>query len=61
MSPARIANGIVLAMKSQPALLAILVMQLATMVMVYFVANANAERQLAREMAVLSQCLEKGK
>ena len=61
MSPTRIAGHAIDALKSQPGLLAILIMQLMTMAVVYFVANANAERQQARELTILSQCLEKGK
>ena len=57
MSPAQLANSVVGSLKHSPALLVILVMQIATMVLVYFVANANAERQHTREMALIAQCL----
>ena len=43
-------------MQGSPALLAVIVLQLATLSVVYFVATANAERQAAREMALIDAC-----
>ena len=43
-------------LKSQPALLAIVLLQVATLGTVYFVASGNAERSAAREMALIEAC-----
>jgi hypothetical protein len=43
-------------LKHSPALLAIVVLQLATLAVIYFVASGNAERVQARELALISAC-----
>lgn len=43
-------------MRGTPALLAVIVLQLATLVMIYFVASANAERVQERELALIEAC-----
>ena len=42
-----------------PAMLAIVLLQLATMAMVYLLASANAERVQERELALIAQCQSK--
>jgi acetolactate synthase small subunit len=43
-------------MRGTPALMAVIVLQLATLAMVYFVADANADRVHEREMALIAAC-----
>jgi hypothetical protein len=52
------AGRIIDAMRSSPPLLAIMVLQLATLAMVYVLSNANAERVQARELALIEACQE---
>jgi hypothetical protein len=44
------------AMSGSPALLAIIVLQLAVLFMVYEVSSTNSERQQARELALIETC-----
>jgi len=46
-------------LKGSPALLAIVLLQFATMAMVYFISSANAERVQVRELALIATCGEK--
>jgi hypothetical protein len=46
-------------LKGHPALLAIVILQVVTLTMLYFVANGNAERAAARELALIAACGEK--
>ena len=43
-------------LKGSPALLAIVLLQMATMAMVYFISSANAERVQERELALIAAC-----
>ena len=43
-------------LKGSPALLAIVLLQFATMAMVYFISSANAERVQERELALIAEC-----
>ena len=43
-------------LKGTPALLAIVLLQMATMAMVYFISSANAERVQERELAMIEAC-----
>jgi hypothetical protein len=43
-------------LKGHPALLAIVILQICTMGVVYFVASGNAERAAARELALIDAC-----
>jgi hypothetical protein len=43
-------------LRSSPALLAIVLLQFATMGMVYFISTANADRANARELALIEAC-----
>ena len=52
------AESIIDGLKGQPALLLLLVLQLATLVMIYFLSSANAERVQARELALIEACAE---
>lgn len=54
MSPA--AAKVVDAMQGNPALLAVIVLQMATLAMVYFVSTANADRQHERDLALIAAC-----
>ena len=45
-------------LKGSPALLAIVLLQMATMAMVYFISSANAERVQERELALIDACKE---
>ena len=45
-------------LKGSPALLAIVLLQMATMAMVYFISSANAERVQERELATIEACKE---
>ena len=45
-------------LKGHPALLAIVILQVVTMVVIYFVASANAEYVAQREMALIEACKE---
>jgi acetolactate synthase small subunit len=45
-------------MRGTPALLAVIVLQLATLAMVYFVSSANADRVQERELALIEACKE---
>jgi len=50
------AGKVIDAMQGNPALLAVIVLQLATLAVIYFVATANAERGAEREMALIEAC-----
>ena len=52
------AESIIDGLKGQPALLLLLVLQLATLVMIYFLSSANAERVQERELALIEACAE---
>lgn len=43
-------------LKGSPALLAIVLLQFATLAVIYFVASGNAERSAARELALIDAC-----
>jgi len=43
-------------LKGSPALLAIVLLQIATLAVVYFVSTGNAERAAARELALIEAC-----
>ena len=43
-------------LRNSPALLAIVLLQFATMAMVYFISSANAERVQERELAMIAAC-----
>jgi len=45
-------------LKGSPALLAIVLLQMATMGLVYFISSANAERVQERELALIDACKE---
>jgi len=48
--------GMVGELRGHPALLAIVILQIITMAVFYFVASGNAERTAAREMALIESC-----
>jgi CHASE1-domain containing sensor protein len=50
------ARHLIDSMRGTPALLAVIVLQLATLAMVYFVSSANAERVQQRELALIEAC-----
>jgi hypothetical protein len=50
------AGKVIDAMSGNPALLAVIVLQLATLAMVYFISSANADRAAQREMALIEAC-----
>lgn len=52
----RVASSAVDALRHTPSLLAVILLQIATMAMIYFVASANAERQQTRELALIERC-----
>jgi hypothetical protein len=43
-------------LRGSPALLAIVLLQMATMAMVYFISSANADRVQERELALIEAC-----
>jgi hypothetical protein len=43
-------------LRGHPALLAIVILQVVTMVVIYLVASANAEFVAARELALIEAC-----
>jgi hypothetical protein len=43
-------------LRGHPALLAIVLLQFATMGLVYFISSANAERVQERELALIEAC-----
>ena len=43
-------------LRGSPALLAIVLLQVVTMAMVYFISSANAERVQERELALIASC-----
>ena len=55
----KVATSTIEAMKASPPLLAVLLLQLATLVALYFVSSRNAANQQAREMMMLERCLDK--
>jgi hypothetical protein len=54
----RIANTIG-ELKSSPALLAIVILQAATLAVIYLTASGNAERVHERELALIEACKER--
>lgn len=53
----KVATSTIDAMRSQPGLLAVIIMQVVTMAILYFIVDANNERRQAREMALMERCL----
>jgi len=51
------AGKIIDSMRGTPALLAVIVLQLATLGFLFYISSANAERQQAREMKLLEECV----
>jgi hypothetical protein len=47
-------------MRGTPALLAVIVLQLATLAVIWSVARDNSERQQTREMALIEACKVEG-
>lgn len=47
------------ALKGSPGLLGVIIMQFATMALIYAVSASNAEQRQAREMMLLDRCLDK--
>ena len=45
-------------MKGSPGLLAVIFLQMMTLAILYFGAQANAERQQSREMALIQRCMQ---
>jgi len=43
-------------LRGHPALLAIVILQICTMAMVYFISTANADRVQERELALIEAC-----
>lgn len=54
----KIASEAVAAMKGSPGLLAVILMQGATLGLLYFLSSANSEHRQAREMYLLENCLQ---
>jgi hypothetical protein len=50
------ADHIIHALRGSPALLAVIVLQMATLGMIYLVSSSNAERVHEREMAFIEAC-----
>ena len=50
------AGKVIDAMRGSPGLLAVIVLQMATLAMIYVVASGNAERQQIRELALIEAC-----
>jgi hypothetical protein len=50
------ADSIIHALRGSPALLAVIVLQMATLGMIYLVSSANSERVHLREMAFIEAC-----
>ena len=50
------AEKIIEGMRGTPALLAVIVLQLATLMLIYVVATNTADRQQARELALIEAC-----
>ena len=48
--------GMVGELKGHPALLAIVILQVVTLTMLYFVASGNADRVQERELALIEAC-----
>jgi hypothetical protein len=50
--------GMVGELRGHPALLAIVILQIVTMGVIYFISTGNAERTAARELALIEACKE---
>jgi hypothetical protein len=50
------AGKVIEAMHGSPALLAVIVLQMATLAGLYFISSANSERQQVRELALIEAC-----
>jgi len=44
------------AMRGSPALLAVIILQLSTLLVLYFISSASRERDQARELALIENC-----
>ena len=53
----KVASNTVAAMKESPGLLSVIVLQCATLAMLYFASSATAERAQQRELVLLERCL----
>jgi hypothetical protein len=52
----KVASGAVEALKSSPGLLVLVMLQLATLALIYFAVEANNERWQERQMALIERC-----
>jgi hypothetical protein len=52
----KVASGAIDALKGSPGLLVLVLLQAATLAMLYFAVEHNRERQQDREMALLERC-----
>ena len=57
----KVATSAIDAMKSSPGLLALILLQIATMAMLAWLASANNQHRQAREMIMLDRCLDRDK
>lgn len=55
----KVATSAIDAMKASPGLLAIILLQLGTFGLLYFITMKNNEHRQAREMMMLDRCLDK--
>jgi hypothetical protein len=54
----KVASGAIEALKGNPGLLTVVLLQLATFVALYFITMRNAEHRQAREMYLLERCID---
>ena len=59
MNAGQVATSAIDALKSSPALLAVILLQFAMIGLIYVVSVSNAEDRQAREMMLLDRCLDK--
>lgn len=54
----KVASGTIEALKGNPGLLVLVLLQLITLGVLFFISQANRENQQAREMFLLERCFE---
>jgi|RhiMethySRZTD1v2_1073278.scaffolds.fasta_scaffold01263_23 hypothetical protein len=55
----KVATTTIEAMKNSPGLLAVILLQLGTLGLLYFVTEANNQRRQERELMMLDRCLDR--
>jgi hypothetical protein len=52
----KVASNAIDAMRGSPGLLSVIILQVTTLIVLYFISSANRDREQAREIALIERC-----